>query len=86
MGEAFVQRVGGGVNNVGRRIEVRFANLEVDNIAALGFEGTRFHQDFERSLGAEPGHTGSETEIGQLIHERGKNRRSSRRSLAIFWW
>ena len=44
----------------------------------------RFHQDFERGLGAEPGHTRSQTEIGQLIHDRGKNRRSSRRSLAIF--
>jgi len=35
MGETLMQRVAGRVDNVGRRIEIRFPTLEMDDIASL---------------------------------------------------
>ena len=42
--------------DVGGRVEVGLADLEVDDVAALRLERARPHQDFERGLGAEPRH------------------------------
>src|SRR5205823_4571537 len=69
--ESLVQRVAGRVDNVARRIKVRFADLEMDDIVALGLERARLHQHFKRRLGPEPRHSFRQTEWtrGSLMHD-----------------
>jgi len=42
MSEALVQCVACCVDDVGRRIEIGFSNLEMDNVAPLGLQRSRF--------------------------------------------
>jgi len=49
-----VQGVHGGLDDVGGRVEVRLADLQVDDLAARRFERPGSRQDLERRLGAEP--------------------------------
>ena len=42
--------------NVGRRVGVRLADLEVDDRSAIGLERSRAGGGLERGLGAEPRH------------------------------
>ena len=44
---AFVQRLFGGGDNVGRRFEIRLADLQVNNALSLRFQGAGLHQYFE---------------------------------------
>src|SRR5436190_23650423 len=60
---ALVQCVASGVDDVRRRIEIRFADLEMDNIATLCLESFCLHQHFEGSLGAETRHALCETKF-----------------------
>jgi hypothetical protein len=41
----------------------------MDNVAPLRLQRARFHQHFERSLGAETRHAFGEPEFARLIHE-----------------
>ena len=43
-----------------RRVEIRFADLEVNDVAALRFESARTREDLECCLGAEPPHPARE--------------------------
>jgi hypothetical protein len=45
------ERAAAGLDDVGRRIEVRLADLEVDDVAALRLETLRLRQHRERRLG-----------------------------------
>ena len=56
------------VDDVARRIEIRFADFEMNDIAALCFQRLRFHQHFERGLGAETRHARRETKFLALSH------------------
>src|SRR5436309_11094251 len=68
MGETFVQGIARGVDDVGRRIEIRLANLQMDNVAALCFQRPRLHQNFEGGLGAQTRHTLRETKFAGFMH------------------
>jgi len=46
-----------GLDDVGRRIEIGLADLQVNDLPALGFQGLGLSQNLERSFCAEPGHT-----------------------------
>src|SRR6266853_3001265 len=48
--ESLVQRVGRRFDEVGRGIEIRLTNFEMNNVASLCFQRSRFHQDLEGSL------------------------------------
>ena len=69
MGEALMQSVAGGVDNVCRRIEIGFPNLEMNDVAAICLQRPRLHQYFERGLSAETRHTLCEAEFANLSHD-----------------
>src|SRR4029077_13572022 len=69
MGETLVQRVTGRVDDVGRRIEIRFPDFEMDDVAPLSLQRPRLDQNFESGLGAETRHTLRETEFPSLSHD-----------------
>jgi len=83
MSEAFVQCVGGGVDDVGRGVEIRFADFQVNNVTPFRLQGACFHQDFECRLRSETGHSIGKTKFGQLIHDRPDESKPSPRSLAV---
>jgi len=66
---ALVQCVASGVDDVRRRIEIRFADLEMDNIATLCLQSFCLHQHFEGSLGSETRHALCETKFMVLGHK-----------------
>jgi hypothetical protein len=84
MGKALVQSVARRVDDVGRSIKVRFADLEMDDIAAFSFQRPRLHQNFECGLGAETRHALCEAEfmVRGLMHhgESSSSRRFSQLS------
>src|SRR5450759_4014046 len=63
MSEAFVQRVCRRVDDIARRIEIGFADLEVNDVATLRLQRFRLHQHFERSFSAETRHARGEAEF-----------------------
>ena len=63
MGEAFVQRIARRVDDVARRFEVWFANLEMNNVTPLGLKRLRFHQNFERCLCPQARHAVGQTKL-----------------------
>lgn len=69
MGETLMQRVTGRVDNVGRRIEIGFPDLKMDDVAPLSLQGPRLNQNFEGGLGAETRHTLGEAEFPSLSHD-----------------
>jgi hypothetical protein len=56
VGEAFLERLLAGLDDVARRVEVRLADLQVDDLASGGLDGLGAGQHLEGGLGAEPGH------------------------------
>ena len=50
-------------------LEIGEPDFEMDDVAALCFERSRFHQDFERGLGAETRHTLGEAKFPSLSHD-----------------
>ena len=69
MGETLVKGVARCVDDVGRRIEIRLPNLEMNDIAAVCLQRSGFDQNFKRGLGAETGHALCEAEFPGLSHE-----------------
>ena len=69
MGETLMQGVTSRVDDVGRRIEIRFSNLEMDDVAPFFFQRPRLHQNFKSGLGAQTGHTLGEPEFAGLGHD-----------------
>ena len=65
MGEALVQRVAGRLDDVLRRIEIGFADLEMNDVAPLRLERARLHQHFEGRLSAEPRHPFGEAKFAR---------------------
>src|SRR5260221_702122 len=57
MRETLVDGVDAGFNHVGRRIKIRFADFQMDNAPALGFQRARFGQRLECGFRAQAGHT-----------------------------
>ena len=57
MSEALMQRIARGVDDVGWGIEIRFSNLEMNDVPALCFQRPRLLQNLKRGLGAEARHT-----------------------------
>ena len=70
VGRALVERPLGRLADVGRRVEIGLADLEVDDRPALGLERAGAGADLERALGADRAHPGGdacgrdETDIG----------------------
>ena len=71
MSEALVQCVARRVDDVGRRVEIWFADLEMDDVAAFCFECARLDQNFERGFRAEALHAFGEAKFGTASHDRG---------------
>ena len=71
MGEALVQRVTSCVDDIAGRIEIRFPDLEMDDVAALCLERSCFYQYFEGGFSAETRHALGEAEVSLhgLIHD-----------------
>src|SRR5688572_24827748 len=68
MGETLVERIRRRPDDVGRRIEIRLADFEMNDVASFRFERPRFHQDFERGLRPETRHSPGQTKFGGRIH------------------
>src|SRR5262249_13417180 len=67
---AFVECALRRLADVDRSVEIRFADLEVDDLLALALERLRARQDLERGFGAEPGHAVSDVhEVSSLGSE-----------------
>jgi hypothetical protein len=64
------QRLDGGLADVVRRVEVGLADLEVDDLAALGLEGPGPGQHLERRFGAEAGHAVCESHRNLSLRDR----------------
>ena len=70
MRPSLVQGVNRSLDNVRRRVEIRLADFEVDDVFALPLECARFVQDFEGGLGAQARHAASKAklELGSVFH------------------
>src|SRR5438132_5462218 len=68
MSEAFVERVASGVDDVGRCIEIRLPNLQMDNVTPFCLQRSCLHQNFEGGLGAQTRHTLRETKFAGFMH------------------
>src|SRR4051812_8631388 len=69
MSEAFVERAASGVDDISRCIEIGFANLKMNNVAALCFQRPRLNQNFEGGLGAETRHALCEAKFTNPSHD-----------------
>src|SRR4029077_15279532 len=67
--ESLVQRVGSRLDDVARGIEIRLTNFEVNNVASLCLQRSRFHQDLEGSLSPEARHALGEAKFASLGHD-----------------
>ena len=82
---AVPQRLGRGLDDMGRRVEIGLADLEVDDALAGGLEGLGAGEDFECGLGAETLKSGCELghgspPVGKSVPaRRGCARRRGRR-------
>ena len=56
MRPAVAQRLDAGFDDIHRRIEIGLADLQMDNVLALGFECPRSNKHFEGRLCAQPIH------------------------------
>ena len=56
MSESLVQRVDRRFDDVGRGIEIRLTNFEMNNVASRCLQRSRFHQDLEGSLSPQARH------------------------------
>ena len=70
VGEARVQRVDGGSLDVGRRLEVGLADLEVNDVDALGLEGLCPRQDLKCRLRSQPAHAFREFHAATPVYIR----------------
>jgi len=59
-----------GIDDMGRRGEVRLADPQIDHIRALGRQGIGFCQNIKGGFGAKTAHSGSKGQHGRLFHER----------------
>ena len=57
------QRLHASVDDVGGRVEIGLADFQMDNIIALGFEGTGPDQYFEGSLGTQARHAPGQPQL-----------------------
>ena len=58
-----MERVYSRLNHVGRRVEIRFSDFEVDDALTLLFERSGPVQDFKRRFGAKPRHPAGKTQF-----------------------
>jgi hypothetical protein len=79
-----VERLLGRLADVSGRVEIGFADLEVDDRAALGLEGTGTGTDLEGALGADGLHASSDPKVRDGWHQDGTSgrMRSGRASIA----
>jgi len=65
-----VQRLDRGLDDVRRGREIRFADLQVDDLAACVLDGPGAGEDLEGGFGAEPGHAVGEPDTchGPMIN------------------
>jgi hypothetical protein len=68
---AFSQRIDAGFNHVLGRVEIRFADFEMDDAFALALEGAGLVQDLKGSLSTEARHATSQLQfvLGGLCHD-----------------
>jgi hypothetical protein len=71
MGETFVKRVTSRVDDISWRIEIGLADFEMDDIASLCLQRSRFHQHFKCGLGAETRHPFGEAKFAGFSHDGG---------------
>ncbi len=85
VGGALVEGLLGRLAHVGRRIEVRLADLEVDDRSALGLERPGAGADLEGALGADGAHAGGRAQTRAGGHgdpPQGSNERMAKVTLA----
>src|SRR5215831_6789720 len=63
MRPASLQGFHAGLNHVGRRIEIRLTDLQMNDVSALGLKRSCPQQDFERSLRPQTGHAFGQTQL-----------------------
>jgi hypothetical protein len=68
MSEALVQGIACRVDDVGRSIEVRFSNLEMNDAPALCLQRPRLRLYFESGLRTETRHALRETKVTGFLH------------------
>ena len=56
MGVPILQGFHAGLDDVFGRLEIRFADFQVDYLASLGFQGAGFGEDLESGFGAQATH------------------------------
>jgi hypothetical protein len=64
-----MQGVASCLDDVARCIEIGFADLQMNNVAALRLERFRFHQHFECGLRTKSRHAPGEPEFMCLMHD-----------------
>jgi hypothetical protein len=84
MGETLMQRVTRRVDDVGRRVEIRFPDFEMDDVAPLSLERPRLNQNFESGLGSETRHALCEAEFPGLSHDGEISIINSTRATCLF--
>ena len=57
------------IDDVARRIEIRLADLEMNDVAAFCLQRSRFRQYFEGGLGAETRHALGQAQFSGLSHD-----------------
>ena len=68
MRKSVIQRTLGRFDNVAGRVEVRLADLQVNDVAALCFELPGAGKHGKRRLGAQSPHGGRQAGMGQQRH------------------
>src|ERR1700681_219634 len=63
MSPTLAQGIDSGLDYVGRRVEVRFANFQMNYFLALTLQGTRLVENFKGGLGAETRHALSQSKL-----------------------
>ena len=76
---AVLQRLHTGLHNVRRRLEVRFPDLQVDDLPALGFQRPRPGQHLKRAFSPQTAHTGGNSHTRHLQNQRSQHRPTTRR-------
>ena len=58
---SLVQSINGRFHHIGRGIEIRLADLQMNDASALALQSLRLAQNLKRGFGAQPGHPVRET-------------------------
>ena len=78
MGPSSAQRIDGGVDDIGGRVEVRLADLQVNDVLALRLQRAGPDQHFKGGFGAEARHALGQPQLGNTLGGRHNDKSSIR--------